>query len=1322
MSSINVTKGMNSMNSMKTSPAVARVLGSVLLLAACCPARLGAVETLPPGGLLRNGTFHDDWLTILPELKNHHWNYTTEVYNRRDFNPDGWTLAGNWQWLDADDPRGRRLVLAGPGTTVSQSVNWGAFNNPAALAGWPDAGGYPAEQAARTANPAALVRDLAVRVKLSGQGVPEKAGEVVLTLGEDANAVSGTVPLAAGTYRQTVVEVKLPAAQWVEKAKSAPDFAAKGAALPKAVSCAIRYGAAAGSVELHEATLEAAPSAAPAVWGSGFEQADADGYPTGWSRPQKYFYFPPGIYYIFNTWHNSTSDNRGPVTGDPLVPFRGQRSLKMVLPTGDEKCVVSDPILLKQAKPQLIEATVWVKTDRAGMLQIDAEDESGRRIDGYNFIHKYPISIGTNDWRQLRQVFVPTKPLESIRIKLAGRGLNGYTLDDTSEQPQNNVCGTIWWDDLVVSEPETTAAELAARGIKPAAPAAVAAARPHLADLRLGEQLFGDNELTATIVNPATAGSWKLVWDLVTPTGATLSFTSPAIAVPQGGRAAVRLPYRIDEPCPAYAECRGVLKLVDGGGKVVAESPQWLSTWTVPIDVEMGALYLQPDATRQFVKLNLGVSAAAITKAKAVRLEVVRRGTGQPISAIDVPVSRAAFEEQRRKIPADMRDDFANLLLVDVDVSKLPIQPFNDPQRNWFLRATVLDQAGGSLAAAESQPFCRLARDPQQPPIGSVRIDTDNLLYVNDKPWMPWGVTYGHTPAYAGPADPGPGKYRDLRNLKPWVIYDRHGGDLVSRPKWDGNAVRFVAGAKAGFPTAKMDELWTKENIYTSSAFVVPDPAWSLEEAARMVVTKDKPDGKANLAANLAFCKSAPMVVSTAVGIEEAFGNISNATDAQIAGMKEVAAHFRTATGKPVMVGHGGYWNRIEFERVPYFDIYDPETEPFYPANLHTDMLPLIRGQAKVAWLRPQMYEDVPYERWRYHVWVEMMRGARGWQLAHGPGDASTYRGLHAEMEQFKPVLYSKAPAPAVTTAPLMEHMTRTLEGKTYVVVATTHGLPFGTWAWSGEPAGPGGRARETGKEHAWRDEVTGYSTFNPPPTGPSLHGIQYLPHARSWPKGSRLVQWLKVAAGTAPANVVALVKADGRWVPAATWGTFDLAKLRGDKVRAHWLIRALYRHSSGFLGWGSDVPPFALKLIPETAKAMGGIPAAGEWVKVELPLEAIGAADKLVDGVGFLHEGGRVSWGRTSLVAPDGFEQIVFGDHIDRPPPDELRAAKISVAGLKKGTKVRVLYEDRALEAGDGFFTDDCTGTDLYQRFGGHETGYGDAPVALHVYEVKVE
>lgn len=114
----------------------------------------------------------------------------------------------------------------------------------------------------------------------------------------------------------------------------------------------------------------------------------------------------------------------------------------------------------------------------------------------------------------------------------------------------------------------------------------------------------------------------------------------------------MRLPYRIDEPCSAYSECRGSLKLVDTAGKVVAESPQWLSTWTVPIDVELGSLYLQPDAAKQFVKLNLGVSAATLAKAKAVRLEVVRRVTGQTLSSVDVPVSAAAFERSDGKFPS----------------------------------------------------------------------------------------------------------------------------------------------------------------------------------------------------------------------------------------------------------------------------------------------------------------------------------------------------------------------------------------------------------------------------------------------------------------------------------------------------------------------------------------------------------------------------------------------------------------------------------------------------------------------------------------------
>ncbi len=58
---------------------------------------------------------------------------------------------------------------------------------------------------------------------------------------------------------------------------------------------------------------------------------------------------------------------------------------------------------------------------------------------------------------------------------------------------------------------------------------------------------------------------------------------------------------------------------------------------------------------------------------------------------------------------------------------------------------------------------------------------------------------------------------------------------------------------------------------------------------------------------------------------------------------------------------------------------------------------------------------------------------------------------------------------------------------------------------------------------------------------------------------------------------------------------------------------------------------------------------------------------------------------------------------------------------GLKPGTPVRVLFEDRTLTAEDGAFIDDFRGQDLYQRYGGEHSGYGNAPVALHAYELAV-
>ena len=60
------------------------------------------VYAQPAGNLLRNGEFQDDWITLLPQTKNHHWCFSSEFYNRRDYNPDAWYYKGSWDWQNAD--------------------------------------------------------------------------------------------------------------------------------------------------------------------------------------------------------------------------------------------------------------------------------------------------------------------------------------------------------------------------------------------------------------------------------------------------------------------------------------------------------------------------------------------------------------------------------------------------------------------------------------------------------------------------------------------------------------------------------------------------------------------------------------------------------------------------------------------------------------------------------------------------------------------------------------------------------------------------------------------------------------------------------------------------------------------------------------------------------------------------------------------------------------------------------------------------------------------------------------------------------------------
>jgi len=574
---------------------------------------------------------------------------------------------------------------------------------------------------------------------------------------------------------------------------------------------------------------------------------------------------------------------------------------------------------------------------------------------------------------------------------------------------------------------------------------------------------------------------------------------------------------------------------------------------------------------------------------------------------------------------------------------------------------------------------------------------------------MPWGVIYGHCAVYDGPADPG--QYVDLHNLPGWNMYDGYGSSTYTRTENDFNCDRYVAASISSIKA--LEKSWTEQNKYGSTVYVVPSPVFSLAELEKGAGGKDK------LKDYLAFAKTAPMVVSTAPGIEEAFGLFHEKSPTQLKGLEQVVEYLRKETGKPVMVGHGGYWNRLEFEKATFFDIFDPETEPWYPANLHTDLLPLVRGKDKAIWIRPQMYEDVPYERWRFHVYVELMRGCRGWQIAHGPGDASLFRGLHAEMEYMKPIAYSQDPGPKIQIEPEMEQFSRKHNGKTYLIAATTRGMTLGHWRWAKTDKEQDKRFRVTGKPHLHLSDANSYGADQKVDQGPSIYGIQYLPHAKTWPAGSKLVQWVRLDDKTRPENLVALVKADGRWTHAASWGKFEPADWSKDPDRAMWFLRSFYRHAYGFLGWGGTLLEQGKQYMPQARWSMGDLPKSG-LIALEVPLEKFGiTSDMLIDGIGFAHQGGRIEWGETAVVDAAGQKTVIWGDYLES-SADVLAKTKITVPGLAKGAKVRVLFEDREVVAEDGYFIDDFRGQDLYQRFGGgYSVGYGDGKVALHVYEI---
>ena len=303
--------------------------------------------------------------------------------------------------------------------------------------------------------------------------------------------------------------MKLPAEQWLKAVqdaaaknpKEAAEIAKSGPVLPGTVRVAIAYQAAQGHVELESAELfEAGPTSPNLLPNGGFEEAGQGqrAMPLGWTRALEVSPFPrPALLHLqYLAQRRLRQSRQGParLARDPHRPAQladdrpGRRRNGHVFtahrPEADRAALHRNPRLRQNRFP-----------GRAEHRRRRRKGRPARRP----CVHSHgPHSIGSNDWRLIRQVFRPRRPVESIRVMLCARGVNGYTLDDTGQQPQNNVVGQIWWDDVKVFEPESTDERTGGPRRQERAGCRRMQAPCLVEKLDLGERLLGENYLTGT--------------------------------------------------------------------------------------------------------------------------------------------------------------------------------------------------------------------------------------------------------------------------------------------------------------------------------------------------------------------------------------------------------------------------------------------------------------------------------------------------------------------------------------------------------------------------------------------------------------------------------------------------------------------------------------------------------------------------------------------------------------------------------------------------------------------------------------------------------
>ena len=1045
----------------------------ILALAVCCVV-LASAQDDPAwsGNLTVNPGFEEDFVNVNGE--SHVLSFKGDwYYNQQDLVPDYWALKGGWTWADTAPHGGRHTLKLAAGATASQS-----FVRASSQSGGGNWGGVNNDA-----------------IPISAQEAPKFAQPwraSVWVRGGGRITLCGVSAEAKASSDWQLLTVECPAN------KIPPPAAGVGVVLT-------------GPGEFDDVVVQeklpTTPNLAP---NASFEEVDKAGYPVGWGQQKKFRAIGP-TYYVWTDWNHCFRENRGPVVVDPLVAHSGKQSLRFDVYPGDEKYVESDLITLNQDQPHVIEVGVHVRADRIRLIDVRCVDEDGLYMPGCRPSqpenHEGGSCLygnGTFGWRYVHKFFATPngRPVKGIHVRLCARGFNGHTLDNAGTKPYCMQVGTVWWDDVYVMERTTDAAALSARKVR--VPGSAIVRNGLLVDgiIDPGERMFGENVFTYDFINKDATGSYQLRLKTKVPGQQPVETTSPAVTIPSGKRGTLAAPYKISTLAANLLEQGSFQVELLRGGKPVASSLYAFNTWPVIANIDVSRHYNLPAENPVTVSVNFGVADKTLAAVKKVEMELYRPSDKKSLGKQEFPNLAQAFAQTIQTLPKGGSYEFSlptpawwvdrtKLLITKVDLSPLKVWPHNEPTRDTVLIVRGLDASGKELFSQQSDPFCRMQQRPAQEAIKAVEVRDDGAILINGKPRYLTGASHQNNRIY-------------------------HGPEIIAQLGLMGHRLPH------GFQYAQFKELWDKYNLYALEMKPVAG------QAAVAVVDDMTPEQRK---AFEDFVNAGGMqnIVSINTGGWEM--TIDTTNQAVVAKHKAMNDWIRQVSKRPVAVSSSGAYNAWWLPELTFYDIDFGETEMWGPMDFNVIYVPYMKAAgAKPAWMYlPQLYDNTPYERFRFETYENIIRGSSGFSMIQGIGDPTFNRGLAGELRCLEEPMNSLEKAPVVTFDPDISHKVTQYKGKTYVLATNCGPIGIGRWTWNREIKNSGQASHEG-------DSV---NTLWFRPGGIRIHGFRGMPMPELIQKGDKIVQYVWIDPKETPDWVMVAVRGNGRFAHNAVLGNF---------------------------------------------------------------------------------------------------------------------------------------------------------------------------------------